>query len=392
MCKRWIALICLLALAAVCVGCQMDEKSPTTSGTMPTFSRPSAPTAPTQKPKEPKGEVRYVNSNPALQEAWESLAAEYEGKTGVKVRIIPADQAEGVKPTLFTVEDEDQLQDLVDVCVDLAGTNATHHIQNWDLTLKIGRKMCGLPLEVEGYGLIYNDELLRKVGVTAADITSFAKLTEVVRNIAGNTALKFDPFGCVDMNSAAVSLLGTIGGDLRPFWDLYTQNTACSNIMADDDGPMEEMSEGKGVFCIGSTKEFEMLSTMSEGNLNIMPLYIGAEGENLRGLCVRVENYLCVRNDVDALDRKATLDFLDYLTHPEGEAVPIDRLEVFTPYSTAKYFASPLEETMRNQIAAGKGMLVFSRIDAPEGLAEALKTYASKPTDENWAAVEEILK
>lgn len=382
MVKRILSLLCLLALAAGCAGCGVGQPSaPTTTASIP---------APTTAPA-PKGHVRYVNPNPALQEAWETIAVEYTKKTGVQVTVLAAEEAKGITPTLFTVDDETQLAAVSDICVDLAGVNATHHMQDWSLALYEGNKMCGLPLETEGYGLIYNDSLLRKVGITAADITSFAKLTEVVNNIAGNTSLKFEPFACVDMNSAAISLLGTIPGDIRPFWDLYTANTACQNITSDDDGPTEEIAEGKAVFCIGSTKEFEMYAIMFEGNLNIMPLYIGGENEARQGLCLRVENYLCVRSDVDPLDIQATLDFLDYLTHPEEDRVPIDRLEIFTPYSTAKYYASPLEKTLRDQISTGRKLLAFSQISEPEGLADALIAYTADPTDENWAAVAEIL-
>lgn len=381
--KRISALICLLALC-LC-GCGQDP-----SATTPSVSKKSTPSSTAPQPV-PTGEVRYVNPDPALQDAWEAIAEEYTEKTGVPVAIVPAAEAGDLTPTLFTVEDEAQLTDFAEICLDLAGVNATHHLQNWSLTLYDGDKMCGLPLQTEGYGLIYNEELLRKVGVTAADITSFAKLTEVVNNIAGNKSLKFKPFACVDMNSAAISLLGTIPGDIRPFWDLYTQNTACANITADDDGPMQEIAEGDAVFCIGSTREFEMLSIMSEGNLNIMPLYIGGENESRQGLCLRVENYLCVRSDVDPLDIQATLDFLDYLIHPADGIVPIDALEVFTPYSTARFYASPLEKTLRDHISAGRSLLVFSQIAAPDGLADALKAYAAAPTDENWALVADIL-
>ncbi len=377
-----MALVCLLALAGICAGCGAGQPGASTT-TAPTKASTTAPV--------PKGHVRYVNPDPALQDAWETVAKTYSQRTGVQVSILSTDDAKGITPTLFTVDDEDQLAQVYDICVDLAGVNATHHIQDWSLALYHDTKMCGLPLEAEGYGLIYNDELLRKVGVTAADITSFAKLAEVVNNIAGNSSLKFGPFACVDMNSAAISLLGTLPGDIRPFWDLYTANTACKNITADDDGPTEEIAEGKAVFCIGSTKEFEIFSNMSEGNLNIMPLYVGGENEARQGLCVRVENYLCVRSDVDPLDIQATLDFLDYLTHPEDGQVPIDTLEIFTLYSTAKHYASPLEKTLREHISTGKKLLAFSQISEPEGLADALIAYAADPTDENWDAVAEIL-
>ena len=73
------------------------------------------------------------------------------------------------------------------------------------------------------------------------------------------------------------------------------------------------------------------MAAMSEGNLNIMPLYIGGEKETAQGLCLRVDTYLCVRNDVEKQDLEATLDFLDYLVHTTGSEAPvIDQLGIFT--------------------------------------------------------------
>ena len=374
MVKRILAGLCLVALALGCVGCGSDAGQPTTASV----------SSSTTQPQTPKGNVRYVNPDPSLQAAWEQIGRDFTAATGHSVQILTPEQAKNITPTLFTVTDEQDLALWADVCVDLAGERATHHFLNWDLALYDGDKMCGLPLEAQGYGLIYNDELLRKAGVTAADINSFAKLREVVNNIAANTSLKVKPFACFDADSEAAALLAAMPGDLRPFWDLYINNAAKAS--SEEDDCFTQIAEGDAVFCIGSTWEFEILANMSEGNLNIMPLYIGMEGETQQGLCVRVENYLCVRSDIAPLDRDATLAFLDYLTHPEDDKVPIDTLGVFTPYSTANYCASPMERTFRDHIA-GKRLVVFSNLSAPEGFCTALLTYAVTPTDENWAAV-----
>jgi raffinose/stachyose/melibiose transport system substrate-binding protein len=378
--KRIVAILCLLGLCGGYFGYNMGMR-----GADPC---PPAPTA----PSAPAAQVRFINSDPALQEAWETIAAAYTEKTGTEVQIIPAQQQGEIVPTLFTVSDETELEQIADVCYELSAERAAHHVQD-RYTLKSGKKMCGLPLEVEGYGLIYNSKLLRDAGITASDVRSFSKLTEVVNIIAGNSALKFEPFACLDMNSAAIDLLASLPGDIRPFWDLYIRNTACSDVTAEGSGPMTEIAEWKAAFCIGSTKEYREMAAMSEGNLNIMPLYIGGEKETAQGLCLRVDTYLCVRNDVEKQDLEATLDFLDYLVHTTGSEAPvIDQLGIFTPYGTAKFQSSPLEKTLREQIQSGKQLLVFSALDAPEGLAEALKAYAAEPTDENWAIVTDILE
>jgi len=383
--KRTLALLCLLAMMLSCWGCSADpgDHSDISTSTVPTYSTKDPTIA---------GSVRYVNPNPALQAAWEKIAGNYTRETGIKVQIIPAENAEGITPTLFTVENGAQLEPLVDVCVDLASSKATHHVQNWSLTLYSGNKMCGLPLEAEGYGLIYNEDVLRQAGVLAADITSFAKLREVISNIAANSALEFEAFACVDMESPVIGLLSALPGDIRPFWDLYANNSACDDAISDNDDPILKVANSEAAFCLSSTTDGEVLANMCDGMLNIMPLYIGMDNEDRQGLCVRVENYLCVRNDVPQVDIDATLDFLDYLTHPQDGKIPVDQLAVFTPYSTATYFASPLEKTLREHISTAKSLLVFPDITAPKGLGDALKTYTADPTDKNWEAVSKLLK
>lgn len=379
MLKKILAGVCLLGLCAGFLTYNLGV--PETSA--PETTQPPLSNIP--------GQVRFVNPDPSLQAAWEQIAEDYTAETGNMVQILPEADAEGVTPTLFTVADEKELEEYADVCLDLAGVKASHHL-DWSLSLYAGKKMCGLPVEVEGYGLIYNAELLRNAGVTATDINSFSKLAEVTKHISTTVSLKFSPFACMDKNTSALALLACMPGDIRPFWDLYIANTACERLTADDDGPTQEILNDAAVFCIGSTKEFGEVCADSQTALNIMPLYIGMENEARQGLCIRVERYWCVRNDVPKADIEATLAFLDYLVHPKEGPAPVDRLQIFTPYTTAAYYSSPLEKTMRDHITAGKKLVVFSQLSAPAGLAQAMEDYAADPTDENWKKVTDILE
>lgn len=383
MLKRLYAGICILGICVAFFAYNMDlaiSDNPMPNTTVSTTTVPPAP----------KGQVRFVNPDPELQAAWERIATAYTEKTGIPVDIIPEKESAGIKPTLFTVADAQELENYANVCVDLAGTNATHHL-DWSLTLYAGKKMCGLPAQAEGFGLIYNAELLRKAGQTPGDITSFGKLKEVAQHISTTSSLKFEPFAGMEEGGSALALLTGMPGDIRQFWDLYMGNSASGLVTEEGSNPTLELLEGKVAFCIGGTREYGLFSTMSENNLNILPLYIGMESEAKQGLCIRVDSYWCVRSDISKSDINATLDFLDYLLHPVEGVAPVDNLEVFTPYATAAYYSSPLEKTLREQIAAGKNLVVFSKIAAPEGVTEALAAYSADPTDENWAAVAAIL-
>lgn len=372
--KKWLALICVVVM---CTGLFLYNfhYDPTT-GQPVNWASP---------PPKPEGKVVYINPDPALQEAWETIAKVYTEKTGVSVAIIPQDKAEGVTPTLFTVRDAAELATVSDVCLDLSTSYPVRHLKNWDLALKSGDKLCGLPAQVEGYGLIYNGQLLRQYGLTASNITSFAKLQEAVQHIP--TGKKLFAFACNDMSDTGLALLAAMPGDIRNFWDLYSANKATGT------NAQQLMADNKAVFCIGSTQEFAQMSTMKEDNLNIMPLYIGMEGENKQGLCVQVEYYWCVRKDVPQADQEATLDFFHYLLHTDADGkVPIDALEILLPYINTTYSGSPLDDTFRRHIKDGKNLVLLSNLQVPAGLTEALAAYSADPTDENWAFVAEILQ
>lgn len=375
-------LLSTVAMLALCAGFLLYNLRYT-----PVVTEPDIPTLPTA----PRGQVIYANPTPSLQAAWESLAAQYTRQTGIRVRIVPQALLGDTVPTMFTVSSQQELDNCADICLELAGTNSTHHLRDWSLALYAGNKMCALPAQIDGLGLIYNAELLRTIGKTGADIHSFAKLTEAVQIIEATSAAKFAPFACANLHGEEMNLLASMPGDIRAFWDLYAGHTSCDAVTYPGSDPHQDILSGGAAFCIGSTSEFGMYAQMSEDNLNILPLYIGMDGEANQGLCVRVHNYWCIRNDIDQADIDATLDFLDYLLHPQDGKVPVDTLEICTPYVSASYASTPLEQTLRSHLAAGKKLVVLHQPRAPEGFAEALAAYTADPTDENWAAVTALL-
>lgn len=353
------------------------------------LNTPTQAPVPTSPP--PAGKVVFVNSDPSRQAAWEAIAARYTEKTGVSVRIVPKALLGDTVPTMFTISSQNELEQHKDLCLELGGTNATHHLRDWSLALYDGRKMCALPAEIEGFGLIYNAELLRKAGKTPADVNSFAKLTETVQIIDSTSSLKFAPFACINSHGRDMDLLAALGDNIRPFWDLYSANTACSGVIYSGTAEHEEMADGSAAFCIGGTADYGEMVSMSEGSRNIMPLYIGSNGEENQGLCVNVRSYWCVRNDADTPDIEATLAFLDFLLHPQDDGIPVDMLEICTPYTSASYAPTPLERTLREHINTGKKLVVLQDVTAPAGFADALMAYTADPTDENWAAVTALL-
>lgn len=74
----------------------------------------------------------------------------------------------------------------------------------------------------------------------------------------------------------------------------------------------------------------------------MLPIYIGADGEENQGLCTGSENYWCVNTKASDADKKATYDFLQWVVESdEGRTSLSSEMGFVTPFTT---FADYLPE------------------------------------------------
>ena len=67
----------------------------------------------------------------------------------------------------------------------------------------------------------------------------------------------------------------------------------------------------------------------------MLPIYIGAEGEENQGLCTGSENYWCVNKNADPADIQATLDFMEWVvTSDTGRDALANTMGFVTPFKT----------------------------------------------------------
>lgn len=382
-------LFVLIGIVALCAGLliysfsgrQPQDADPTTV--------PTQETLPTGIP-EP-GQVRFVNPHPEQQALWETLAAEFSSQTGLTVTVLEAStyQSDSDQPTLFTLTDGDDLSQWADKCLDLSCTKGYSQLASWDLTLQSDAKVCGIPMDVECFALVYNAGLLAQAGYSRTDINCFEDLQTVVQSIAANSRdLGFSAFAAADLTGCFAGHLSNLKENLRPFWDLYIQNTTGS---ASGEG-LNDLLSGKAVFYPAGTGDYEALAGLGDHQLGVLPLYTGGENEENGILHVEVQRYLCIRADAPEQDVQAALDFLSYLVHPRADgSVPIDDLGLLAPYRQATFAANRLETFFREELASGRACRNCISPTAPEGFAQALTAYGADPTDENWAKVMELL-
>ena len=393
--------------------------------------------------KEAKGTVYYLNFKPEADAQWQELADIYTEKTGVKVNVVTAaanqyettlksEMGKSEAPTLFQVNGPVGLASWKDYCYDLKDSEIAKQITSDDFLLKDGDAVDGIGYAIESYGIIYNKNLLKKAGYTQDDIKNFDDLKKVAEDITKRSKdLGFSAFTSAGMDGSSDwrfkthlanlpiyyeyqqdnientdAIKGTYLDNYRNIWDLYVNNSTTSpkqlSTKTGDDAVAEFVTE-QAVFYQNGTWAYNDVAELGDDNLGMMPIYIGAEGEDKQGLCTGTENYWCVNSKASEADIQATLDFMYWCVTSEvgtkamcgGEgAMPSGDagMGFVIPFKGNLESSNPLVNIANQYVADGYTPVAwtFSTMPSEEwknGVGSALTTYAADQTDDNWAAV-----
>ncbi len=152
---------------------------------------------------EEKGSVYFLNFKPEVAGVWEEIAQVYTEETGVEVKIntaasgnyekiLHAEVAKRDIPTLFQINGPIGYKEWQEFCLDLSDTDLYTHLLDKDLAITVDGGVYGIPYVVEGYGIIYNDAIMKRyfalpdkaVSISSADqITSFELLKAVAEDM-----------------------------------------------------------------------------------------------------------------------------------------------------------------------------------------------------------------
>ena len=395
------------------------------------------------KEDESKGSVYYLNFKPEQDAQWKELAKVYTEKTGVEVIVetaasgqyettLKAAMAKSDAPTLFQVNGPVGLEAWKDYCYDLKDSAIAGELSSDEFALMDGDKMAGISYVIETYGIIYNKTLLDKAGVKAEDIKSFADLKKVAEDItARKDELGFAAFTSAGMDSSSDwrfkthlanlpiyyeykedgigttdAIKGTYLDNYRQIWDLYINNATCEPALLSTktgDDAVAEFVDGQAAFYQNGTWAYGDVAELGDENIGMLPIYIGAEGEENQGLCTGTENYWCVNGKASEADIKATLDFINWCVTDEVAVKAMCGTDKAMPSGEAGMgfvipFKSNLESTnvLVNQandfVAEGKASVSWNFPTMPSeewknGVGSALTTYAADSTDANWDLV-----
>ena len=382
-----------------------------------------------------KGKVYFLNFKPEAADQWVALAKKYTDKTGVQVKVqtaasgtyeqtLKSELAKSDAPTIFQVNGQVDYQNWKGYTADLKDTGIYNELNNKDIALKDGDKVVGIPYVMETYGIIYNKDLLKKYTELpgakikdAKEINSFDKLKEV----SDDMQAKKDQLGIKGAFTSAVfdsssdwrfkahlaniplsyefkedgvttqpeTIKGTYLPNFKNIFDLYLKDstTAPSQLSSKTgDDANSEFALGEAAFYQNGTWAWTDLQKagMKPDQVGMLPIYIGAKGEENQGLATGSENYLCINAKASEADQKASKDFLNWVvTSDEGIKALSEDMGFTTPFKTFDKVKSdnPLVEEAVEDSNSGKEQVAWNFTMMPSEewknqLGQAMLAYA----------------
>ena len=393
------------------------------------------------------GKVIFFNFKPEGKDIWVEVANKYkETYPGADIDVkTPQSNSyedelrDAVKnnpdamPTLFQINGPVGYAKWKDYTADLTNSPLYNQLSNKGLALTDNNKPVAVPYVTENYGLIYNKALLARYadlhnsklepeenGKSFEDqITSFKKLKEVADDIQQRkdelgidgafTSAGFDSSSDWRFKThlANMPLYYEFNGDtkqpaeikgsyldnFRKIFDLYISDstTPVSQLSTKTgEDAVYEFALGKAVFYQNGTWAWGDLANagIKSDDVGMLPIYIGAPGEEKQGLATGSENYWCINKQASEKNQEATNKFLQWLlTDSWAQDVLANRLGFATPFKKFPKAKNPLVQAAVDYTAKeGKVPVTWVFVTMPsngwkDDVDSDLLTYAQATKD-----------
>lgn len=342
--------------------------------------------------------VYFLNFKPEAASVYEKIAEKYKEEKGVEVKMVTAaansyeqtlksEIAKSDAPTIFQVNGPVGYDAWKDYCLDIKDSKLYSYLTDKALAIKEDGGVYAVPYVVEGYGIIYNNAIMkkyfalpdRKSTLSSADeIDNFEKLKTVVEDMSGrldelglkgvfastslqsgedwrwqthllNIPLHYEIAEKSENSDAGLALLKAeeieykYYEDFERIFDLYINNSATAKTLLGSKSVADSMAEfalGQAAMVQNGNWAWSQISgvdgnTVKEEDIKMLPIYTGASNEKNRGLCIGTENYLAINKNATEESQKASLDFLDWLFSSEtGKKYVKEELKFITPFDT----------------------------------------------------------
>ncbi|MBP3599448.1 MAG: ABC transporter substrate-binding protein [Clostridia bacterium] len=365
-----------------------------------------------------KSEVYFLNFKPESASAYEELAKLYKEETGVSVKVVTAaannyeqtlksEIAKSSAPTIFQVNGPVGYDAWKDYCLDLKDSKLYSFLTDDSLAIKEDGGVYAIPYVVEGYGIIYNDAIMKKYFAlpnkktdinTAEEIDSFEKLKAVAEDMTANlsalgikgvfasTSLSsgedwrwqthllniplyrelFDKDNNADVSLAMLDtkeITHKYSKNFENIFDLYINNSVTPKTLLGSKSVADSMAEfalGEAAMVQNGNWAWSQISgvkgnTVKETDIKMLPIYMGIEGEKGQGICIGTENYFAINKNASEEQQKNSLAFLEWLFSSEtGKKYVTEKLGFITPFNTfseAELPSDPLAKEISRYMA-----------------------------------------
>ena len=345
-------------------------------------------------------DVYFLNFKPESADVYQEIAQKYQEETGVSVKVVTAaantyeqtlksEIAKRGAPTIFQVNGPIGYQSWKDYCLNIEGSDFAKLLSDDTLAIRDaeGNGIYAVPYVVEGYGIIYNDAVMKKyfaltdkaANINSADeINSFATLKAVVQDMTAhknelgikgvfastslssgedwrwqthllNVPLYYEFMGSEDYTDPTIAGLNAkevafrYATNYKNLFDLYINNSVTEKGLLGSKSTSDSMAEfalsqaamvQNGNWAWSQIKDVNG-NTVAEDNIKFLPLYIGVEGEEKQGLCIGTENYLAINKNASEDSQKKSLDFLYWLFSSDtGKNYVTNKLDFITPFNS----------------------------------------------------------
>ena len=337
-------------------------------------------------------EVYFLNFKPEIADVYTDIVAPaFEEETGLSLRVVTAasnqyqttlrsEMAKSNPPVIFQVNGPVGVQAFTNDVAPLEDTGFYALLADKSMAIEQDGHVVGIPYAVEGYGIIYNDAIMRKyfalpdkaVDISSADeIRNFATLKAVVedmtkhldelgiKGVFASTSMAsgtdwrwqthlfnmplWKEFGDILTTTEASTFEFTYNENYKALWDLYLDNSTTAKGMVSAKTDADSMAEFALGQCAmvqnGNWGAAQVLgqagNVVASEDIKFLPLYMGFEGEESQGLCVGTENYLSFNIHASDEAKKNADTFLTWLFSSEtGKKIVKENLMFITPFNS----------------------------------------------------------
>lgn len=394
--------------------------------------------------------IYYLNFKPEIAEAWEEIAKVYKDQKGVELKIVTAasgtyeqtlksEMAKTEAPTIFQINGPKGFANWKDYCKDLKDSELYKILSDKSMAVTSNGGVYGIPYVVEGYGIIYNSQIMdkyfsldgKKVSINSTEeINSFDTLKAVVEDM---TRLKGElgiegVFGATSLQTgedwrwhthlANIPLyyeftdknIDLTGDDTKKIdlkyaenfknvFDLYINNSTTDKKLLGSKSVADSMAEfalGKCAMIQNGNWAWSQINkvsgnTVRQENIKFLPIYTGTSSDATQGLCIGTENFLCINKNVDETKQKLSEDFLYWLfSSSDGKKFVTEKLDFIAPFDTFEEDEVPGDPLAKEVIRWMKkdnvttipwNFTVFPSQNFKESFGSALLSYAQGKHD-----------